>query len=84
MKIYDKKFSTPLYEGAWFSFDGDRLSFRKKIEAFLQLEMKDPNGKLEVNETGPHWISSKNIELSYSHALQLALSHLGRAGENWG
>jgi hypothetical protein len=55
------------YEGAWFFFDGDRMRFRKEVEAFLQGQLGDPAGRLEVREDGPHWVGKQALHLSYSH-----------------
>jgi hypothetical protein len=60
-------FHCPRYEGAWFLFDGDRMRFRKEVEAFLQGQLGDPTGKLEVREDGPHWVGKQTLHLSYSH-----------------
>jgi len=66
-----RAFFTSCYEGAWFSFEGDRMALRKRIEEFLREQ--DPKGRLEVREDGPHWISTAPLYLSYSHTEGAAL-----------
>lgn len=68
-----KCFSTPHYHGAWFPFDGDRMKFRAMVETHLRTELADADGKLMVNEKGPHWQGSSALQISYAHSADLAL-----------
>ena len=68
-----KTFSTSRYDGAWFSFSGDRMKLRLEIEAFLRIHLNDPSGLLEVVDTGPYWRGSVTHHLSYSHTEGSAL-----------
>ena len=68
-----KTFSTPLYQGAWFSFSGDRFDLRGRIQEHLRIEFKDPEGFLRVENQGPEWHGSKKMNISYSHSGEFAL-----------
>lgn len=64
------KFKTPVYEGTWIPFDGDRKGFRIEVEKFLKQSLADDTGKLLVDDHGPHWIGKETIAgLSYSNTL---------------
>ncbi len=68
-----KTFSTPLYQGAWFSFSGDRFDLRKRLQEYLRNELQDSEGLLLVQDQGPEWHGSRKINMSYSHSGDFAL-----------
>jgi len=61
------------FQGVWFEPSLTRAETRQWIESYLQKQLKDPSGKLEVEADGPHWIGSKSIYLSYSHTRGAAI-----------
>lgn len=67
-------FRTPKYSGVWLKFSGDRLQFRKQLQAHLQKTLSDPEGILSVNERGPQWIGKTKLSLSYSHTASIAIA----------
>lgn len=62
------KFKALKYEGAWIPFDGNRVHFRLSVESFLKDALSDPDGKLQVGESGPVWKGSVSLAgLSYAN-----------------
>jgi phosphopantetheinyl transferase len=49
------------------------MDLRNAIQSFLQEELRDPDGSLVVDATGPAWIGSHTIRLSYSHSGSFAI-----------
>jgi hypothetical protein len=62
-----RSFRTGAYCGAWIPREADRLTTRTRIEATLREVLCDPDGRLEVNASGPHWIGTRAIGLTYAH-----------------
>ncbi len=67
-----KNFNTLHYGGVWFEFEGDRMKFRKQVEAFIRAQFIDPSGFLKVDESGPHWEGTP-LHLSYAHTENVAI-----------
>jgi phosphopantetheinyl transferase (holo-ACP synthase) len=67
-------FSVPEYQGVWLSFQNDRFELRGRIETCLRELLGDAEGKLIVDDRGPHWQGSVHLKgLSYSHTSDVAL-----------
>ncbi len=68
------RFVTPEYVGVWLPFS-ERHELRALIELRLREELGDLNGKLIVDERGPHWESElvSLMGLSYSHTDDIAI-----------
>ncbi len=60
-------FRTCRYSGAWFPTGGDRTTTRLRVEATLREAISDPEGKLAVDRSGPRWVGTREIGLSYAH-----------------
>jgi hypothetical protein len=73
MKELRKAFQTPEYAGIWHYFDGDRMAYRRAVQAYLRAELNDAEGSLVVDEHGPHWKGAASIELSYSHSAEASV-----------
>lgn len=66
-------FSTPKYSGAWVPLDRALRDHRIKIDALLRDALPDPAGKLIVGSSGPEWVGSRTIGISYAHDLDTLL-----------
>lgn len=60
-------FRTHRYSGAWLPVGDARGITRLKVEATLRAALSDPAGKLEVDRSGPRWVGTREIGLSYAH-----------------
>ena len=69
-----RAFQTSSYQGAWFSFSGDRHAFRDTLQTYLRQTLSDPEGTLLVDSNGPHWLGKHKIDLSYSHTGSFAVA----------
>jgi hypothetical protein len=76
------RFITPEYEGLWWSYADDRMALRARIERFLREHLNDDEGKLVVDDRGPHWQGKVVLKgLSYSHTQDVALICFSRTHE---